>query len=120
MCQDYIYDKDMEQIAKDEQRKAWKMQGMVTKPCTVPQPPSHMHYNDDFIGSRSGAGICETRNVSIVLSLILLALYTSHQVIFMPELNRRTRFMLITGVEVKISDIYLLLIYITVIRSLCV
>lgn len=120
MCQDYIYDKDMEQIAKDEQRKAWKMQGMVTKPCTVPQPPSHMHCNDDFIGSRSGAGICETRNVSIVLSLILLALYTSHQVIFMPELNRRTRFMLITGVEVKISDIYLLLIYITVIRSLCV
>ena len=28
MCQDYIYDKDMEQIAKEEQRKAWKMQGM--------------------------------------------------------------------------------------------
>lgn len=27
MCQDYIYDKDMEQIAKEEQRKAWKMQG---------------------------------------------------------------------------------------------
>lgn len=28
MCQDYIYDKDMEQIAKEEQRKAWKLQGM--------------------------------------------------------------------------------------------
>lgn len=26
-CQDYIYDKDMEQIAKEEQRKAWKLQG---------------------------------------------------------------------------------------------
>lgn len=38
MCQDYIYDKDMEQIAKDEQRKAWKMQGMKTKPPTVSQP----------------------------------------------------------------------------------
>lgn len=29
MCQDYIYDKDMEQIAKEEQRKAWKLQGLV-------------------------------------------------------------------------------------------
>uniref|UniRef100_A0A4W3H7S3 Ubiquitin carboxyl-terminal hydrolase n=1 Tax=Callorhinchus milii TaxID=7868 RepID=A0A4W3H7S3_CALMI len=29
MCQDYIYDKDMEQIAKEEQRKAWKLQGIV-------------------------------------------------------------------------------------------
>lgn len=28
VCQDYIYDKDMEQIAKEEQRKAWKLQGM--------------------------------------------------------------------------------------------
>lgn len=28
MCQDYIYDKDIEQIAKEEQRKAWKLQGM--------------------------------------------------------------------------------------------
>lgn len=27
VCQDYIYDKDMEQIAKEEQRKAWKLQG---------------------------------------------------------------------------------------------
>uniref|UniRef100_A0A9J7ZBB9 Ubiquitin carboxyl-terminal hydrolase n=1 Tax=Cyprinus carpio carpio TaxID=630221 RepID=A0A9J7ZBB9_CYPCA len=26
VCQDYIYDKDMEQIAKEEQRKAWKLQ----------------------------------------------------------------------------------------------
>lgn len=30
MCQDYIYDKDMEQIAKEEQRKAWKIQGVRT------------------------------------------------------------------------------------------
>lgn len=29
MCQDYIYDKDMEQIAKEEQRKAWKLQGIT-------------------------------------------------------------------------------------------
>lgn len=29
LCQDYIYDKDMEIIAKEEQRKAWKMQGLV-------------------------------------------------------------------------------------------
>ncbi|XP_067088918.1 ubiquitin carboxyl-terminal hydrolase 22 isoform X4 [Osmerus mordax] len=28
VCQDYIYDKDMEQIAKEEQRKAWKLQGI--------------------------------------------------------------------------------------------
>lgn len=27
MCQDYVYDKDIEQIAKEEQRKAWKLQG---------------------------------------------------------------------------------------------
>lgn len=35
MCQDYIYDKDMEQIAKEEQRKAWKMQGTRH----LPHPP---------------------------------------------------------------------------------
>ncbi|XP_030315667.1 ubiquitin carboxyl-terminal hydrolase 22 isoform X9 [Calypte anna] len=29
MCQDYIYDKDMEQIAKEEQRKAWKLQAFT-------------------------------------------------------------------------------------------
>lgn len=29
VCQDYIYDKDMEQIAKEEQRKAWKLQGIT-------------------------------------------------------------------------------------------
>lgn len=29
VCQDYIYDKDMEQIAKEEQRKAWKLQGIA-------------------------------------------------------------------------------------------
>uniref|UniRef100_A0A8C2CEA0 ubiquitinyl hydrolase 1 n=1 Tax=Cyprinus carpio TaxID=7962 RepID=A0A8C2CEA0_CYPCA len=31
VCQDYIYDKDMEQIAKEEQRKAWKLQGIGEK-----------------------------------------------------------------------------------------
>uniref|UniRef100_G1SDG3 Ubiquitin carboxyl-terminal hydrolase n=1 Tax=Oryctolagus cuniculus TaxID=9986 RepID=G1SDG3_RABIT len=31
LCQDYIYDKDMEVIAKEEQRKAWKMQGVGEK-----------------------------------------------------------------------------------------
>lgn len=31
MCQDYIYDKDMEQIAKEEQRKAWKLQGTTPR-----------------------------------------------------------------------------------------
>ncbi|XP_035525945.1 ubiquitin carboxyl-terminal hydrolase 22 [Morone saxatilis] len=34
MCQDYIYDKDMEQIAKEEQRKAWKIQGIGEKYST--------------------------------------------------------------------------------------
>lgn len=29
VCQDYIYDKEMEQIAKEEQRKAWKLQGIT-------------------------------------------------------------------------------------------
>ncbi|XP_074925267.1 ubiquitin carboxyl-terminal hydrolase 22 [Chelonoidis abingdonii] len=29
VCQDYIYDKDMEQIAKEEQRKAWKLQAFT-------------------------------------------------------------------------------------------
>lgn len=29
LCQDYIYDKDIEIIAKEEQRKAWKIQGLV-------------------------------------------------------------------------------------------
>ncbi|TSK87591.1 Ubiquitin carboxyl-terminal hydrolase 22 [Bagarius yarrelli] len=28
VCQDYIYDKDIELIAKEEQRKAWKLQGL--------------------------------------------------------------------------------------------
>ncbi|KAK2506284.1 hypothetical protein MC885_003427 [Smutsia gigantea] len=31
LCQDYIYDKDIEIIAKEEQRKAWKMQGVGEK-----------------------------------------------------------------------------------------
>uniref|UniRef100_A0A8C9Q6C4 Ubiquitin carboxyl-terminal hydrolase n=1 Tax=Spermophilus dauricus TaxID=99837 RepID=A0A8C9Q6C4_SPEDA len=31
LCQDYIYDRDMEIIAKEEQRKAWKMQGAGEK-----------------------------------------------------------------------------------------
>ncbi|XP_028908138.1 ubiquitin carboxyl-terminal hydrolase 22 isoform X2 [Ornithorhynchus anatinus] len=34
MCQDYIYDKDLEQIAKEEQRKAWKLQGIGEKYST--------------------------------------------------------------------------------------
>jgi hypothetical protein len=34
LCQDYIYDKDMEIIAKEEQRKAWKMQGWVLPKLT--------------------------------------------------------------------------------------
>lgn len=40
VCQDYIYDKDMEQIAKEEQRKAWKLQGISSciLPVNVPQP----------------------------------------------------------------------------------
>ncbi|MFT7797980.1 ubiquitin carboxyl-terminal hydrolase 22 isoform X1 [Arapaima gigas] len=37
VCQDYIYDKDMEQIAKEEQRKAWKLQG-TTSCCSDPYP----------------------------------------------------------------------------------
>lgn len=51
MCQDYIYDKDMEQIAKEEQRKAWKLQGLILfkyllKECSlsflvIPGPPTH-------------------------------------------------------------------------------
>ena len=36
MCQDYIYDKDMEQIAKEEQRKAWKMQGIAALNTDTP------------------------------------------------------------------------------------
>lgn len=43
MCQDYIYDKDMEQIAKDEQRKAWKMQGMATITPTALCPREDEH-----------------------------------------------------------------------------
>ncbi|KAJ8366502.1 hypothetical protein AAFF_G00353220 [Aldrovandia affinis] len=34
VCQDYIYDKDMEQIAKEEQRKSWKLQGVGEKYST--------------------------------------------------------------------------------------
>ncbi|XP_038842603.1 ubiquitin carboxyl-terminal hydrolase 22-like isoform X3 [Salvelinus namaycush] len=34
VCQDYIYDKEMEQIAKEEQRKAWKLQGVGEKYST--------------------------------------------------------------------------------------
>ncbi|KAI5619057.1 ubiquitin carboxyl-terminal hydrolase 22 isoform X1, partial [Silurus asotus] len=34
VCQDYIYDKDMDQIAKEEQRKAWKLQGVGEKYST--------------------------------------------------------------------------------------
>uniref|UniRef100_A0A3P9HMA2 Ubiquitin carboxyl-terminal hydrolase n=1 Tax=Oryzias latipes TaxID=8090 RepID=A0A3P9HMA2_ORYLA len=31
LCQDYVYDREMEQIAKEEQKKAWKMQGIGEK-----------------------------------------------------------------------------------------
>ncbi|ELV13999.1 Ubiquitin carboxyl-terminal hydrolase 22, partial [Tupaia chinensis] len=31
LCQDYIYDRDMELIAKEEQRRAWKVQGVGEK-----------------------------------------------------------------------------------------
>uniref|UniRef100_A0A8D1VT80 Ubiquitin carboxyl-terminal hydrolase n=1 Tax=Sus scrofa TaxID=9823 RepID=A0A8D1VT80_PIG len=31
LCQDYIYDRDIEAVAKEEQRKAWKMQGIGEK-----------------------------------------------------------------------------------------
>lgn len=65
MCQDYIYDKDMEQIAKDEQRKAWKMQGKRTKTRTLLQPPLHVHFNDAFI-IQPGAEICVTTNIRVV------------------------------------------------------
>lgn len=37
VCQDYIYDKDMEQIAKEEQRKAWKLQGTSSLPAQLMQ-----------------------------------------------------------------------------------
>lgn len=37
VCQDYIYDKDMEQIAKEEQRKAWKLQGTPSVPAQLMQ-----------------------------------------------------------------------------------
>lgn len=68
MCQDYIYDKDMEQIAKDEQRKAWKMQGTIAKARAhrVSQPNSHMLCNDAFIRFLPGAGICLMAKVSVV------------------------------------------------------
>lgn len=42
LCQDYIYDKDMEVIAKEEQRKAWKIQGVLVRGApargTLPSP----------------------------------------------------------------------------------
>ncbi|RVE55648.1 hypothetical protein OJAV_G00234070 [Oryzias javanicus] len=31
LCQDYVYDKEMEQISKEEQKKAWKMRGVGEK-----------------------------------------------------------------------------------------
>ncbi|XP_077019453.1 ubiquitin carboxyl-terminal hydrolase 22 [Tamandua tetradactyla] len=31
LCQDYVYDRDMEMVAKEEQRKAWKIQGVGEK-----------------------------------------------------------------------------------------
>ncbi|XP_010717894.1 ubiquitin carboxyl-terminal hydrolase 22-A-like [Meleagris gallopavo] len=46
MCQDYIYDKDMEQIAKEEQRKAWKLQAFT--------PTVVSHYQCTMTGKRRG------------------------------------------------------------------
>ena len=46
VCQDYIYDKDMEQIAKEEQRKAWKLQGRAL--CFL----SDIIFSNKFISCR--------------------------------------------------------------------
>ncbi|XP_049915511.1 ubiquitin carboxyl-terminal hydrolase 22 isoform X3 [Epinephelus moara] len=57
MCQDYIYDKDMEQIAKEEQRKAWKMQGMKahsrTTQCCIHTMPKLRDVSLERYSSRS-------------------------------------------------------------------
>jgi len=48
VCQDYIYDKEMEQIAKEEQRKAWKLQGMCFRlKCFLPGVTKHRRPNQD-------------------------------------------------------------------------
>lgn len=46
VCQDYIYDKDMEQIAKEEQRKAWKLQGMSL--AVLPRGPAALGRVEGF------------------------------------------------------------------------
>lgn len=55
VCQDYIYDKDMEQIAKEEQRKAWKMQGAARNPLCTP-PPSSLYYFTHLFPPLPGVG----------------------------------------------------------------
>lgn len=75
MCQDYIYDKDMEQIAKEEQRKAWKLQGLVFLPEFLVSVfnhscPSHLSMAKNSKGktelfSRSSAGLGRERCIVI-------------------------------------------------------
>ncbi|XP_069784354.1 ubiquitin carboxyl-terminal hydrolase 22 isoform X3 [Narcine bancroftii] len=49
MCQDYIYDKDMEQIAKEEQRKAWKLQARALESWQHPHQSSLNPLQLDYI-----------------------------------------------------------------------
>jgi len=67
LCQDYIYDKDMEIIAKEEQRKAWKMQGLVLPRFTCLLWLLLVHSlmsvkgrayqeKDQYLGRKSGSG----------------------------------------------------------------
>lgn len=43
LCQDYIYDRDIEAVAKEEQRKAWKMQGVASTERAAPRAPDRPH-----------------------------------------------------------------------------
>lgn len=56
MCQDYIYDKDMEQIAKEEQRKAWKLQGLVFLPEFLVSVFNHTCPSHLFSGKKKVRG----------------------------------------------------------------
>lgn len=56
MCQDYIYDKDMEQIAKEEQRKAWKLQGLVFLPEFLVSVFNHACPSHLFSGKKTTKG----------------------------------------------------------------
>lgn len=64
MCQDYIYDKDMEQIAKEEQRKAWKMQGMTAFKNTQPQHTRWHHATP--VCMRSPMGVTDLRSKGLI------------------------------------------------------